>query len=62
MVLETFELLGPFHLNLNEGLLYFFFTNCVNGNNAFLYVVTFVDTLLERQVQLQFDQLGRGDR
>lgn len=27
MVLETFELLGPFHLNLNEGLLYFIFSS-----------------------------------
>lgn len=49
MVLETFELLGPFQVNLREGLLYFIFlSNCVNSNNAFPYVVTIADTLLEK--------------
>lgn len=49
MVLETFEVLGPFHLNLREGLLYcIFLANCMSGNSTFPYVVTIVGTLLEK--------------
>lgn len=63
MVLETFEILGPFHLNLREGLLYFVFrANCMNGNNTFPCVVAIVYIARERQVQRWFYQLIRGGR
>lgn len=48
-VLETFELLGLFHSNLKERQLFLVcLANCMNSNTAFFYVVTTVDTSLEK--------------